>query len=103
MSPAVSSSMKINGSFLVLACPTHRRKQAFTLIELLVVVAIIAILASILLPALAKAKDKGRAARCLSNTRQIGLSLVMYANDSEDKLPDRDYIDGPYQNSNKKM
>src|SRR5215471_19037622 len=81
---------------------TRRTAPAFTLIELLVVIAIIAILASLLLPALSKAKDKGRAARCLSNTRQIGIALVIYVNDFADQLPDRNYIDGPYLNSNKK-
>src|SRR5262249_28257959 len=50
----------------------------------------------------AKAKDEGRSAKCLSNTRQIGIAMMLYAMDEDDKLPDRDWVDGPYKNSNKK-
>ena len=74
----------------------------FTLVELLVVIAVIAILASLLLPTLAKAKNKGQGARCLSNTRQIGLASMMYGNDWEDRLPDKDWQQGPYRNAQQK-
>ncbi|MBC8136021.1 MAG: DUF1559 domain-containing protein [Fibrella sp.] len=64
------------------------KRNGFTLIELLVVIAIIAILAAILFPVFAQAREKARAAACMSNMKQIGTSMLMYVQDYDDTLPE---------------
>jgi len=66
---------------------TRHRRAGFTLIELLVVIAIIAILASILFPVFARARSKARQSACMSNLRQLGTALAMYADDYDEMLP----------------
>jgi prepilin-type N-terminal cleavage/methylation domain-containing protein/prepilin-type processing-associated H-X9-DG protein len=64
-----------------------RSKRGFTLIELLVVIAIIAILAAILFPVFAQARESARKTTCISNLKQVGMALLMYAGDYEETLP----------------
>src|SRR5438874_4650665 len=68
-------------------------RSGFTLIELLVVIAIIAILAAILFPVFAQAREKARQTSCLSNLKQIGLAFIMYAQDYDETFPSSSLID----------
>jgi prepilin-type N-terminal cleavage/methylation domain-containing protein/prepilin-type processing-associated H-X9-DG protein len=79
---------------VAIAARFRRKDRAFTLIELLVVIAIIAILAAILFPVFAQARAKARQAACLSNTRQIGTAIMMYAQDYDEM-----YLMGMYGTS----
>src|SRR5438046_5461859 len=73
------------------------RKRGFTLIELLVVIAIIAILAAILFPVFAQAREKARQTACLSNHRQVGTAAMMYAQDWDEKWVPYSVGDGANQ------
>src|SRR5438105_732485 len=67
--------------------PNHKGRNGFTLIELLVVIAIIAILAAILFPVFARARDNARRSACQSNLKQIGLGVLQYVQDYDERLP----------------
>src|SRR4051812_23178535 len=69
------------------AAMQRAQKAAFTLIELLVVIAIMVIIAALLFPLFARVREKAREASCLSNLKQIGLAMTMYAQDYDETLP----------------
>lgn len=79
--------------------PKQRLKRGFTLIELLVVIAIIAILAAILFPVFARARENARRASCQSNLKQIGLGIMQYAQDYDEKYPKSRTGGNSYKNS----
>jgi prepilin-type N-terminal cleavage/methylation domain-containing protein/prepilin-type processing-associated H-X9-DG protein len=83
---------------------TTSRGRGFTLIELLVVIAIIAILAAILFPVFAKARERAQTTACLSNMKQLGLSLTMYTDDHNERLPgNKDALAGHSLNTGNKL
>jgi prepilin-type N-terminal cleavage/methylation domain-containing protein len=82
---------------------SSQKKDAFTLIELLVVIAIIGVLVALLLPALARAKDKAHDTRCINNLKQQGIAVFMFADEHEGRLPSADPLVGTPVNPSKPL
>jgi prepilin-type N-terminal cleavage/methylation domain-containing protein len=78
----------------------NSRQAAFTLIELLVVIAIISMLAAILFPVFARARENARRTSCVSNLKQMGLGMMMYAQDYDEKIPGRGTLTGSGMGAN---
>jgi prepilin-type N-terminal cleavage/methylation domain-containing protein/prepilin-type processing-associated H-X9-DG protein len=78
---------------------SRRPRSAFTLVELLVVIGIIALLISILLPALSKANEQGKRIKCASNVRSFCTQLIIYSNSNRGRLPDYGNVTGDFSNS----
>jgi prepilin-type N-terminal cleavage/methylation domain-containing protein/prepilin-type processing-associated H-X9-DG protein len=83
------------------ALSRHRRRSAFTLIELLTVIAIIGILAAIIIPTVSRVRESARKSQCVSNLRQVGMGIMLYAQANRDRLPGPLYTaQGPRFNAN---
>src|SRR5581483_6168155 len=85
--PRRQSTHILRGEHTMRPVRSRGTRPGFTLIELLVVIAIIAILAAILFPVFAQAREKARQATCTSNLKQVGLAVMMYASDHDECLP----------------
>lgn len=90
--------MNQNHSHIIVPLAPHSKRRAFTLIELLVVIAIIAILAAILFPVFGRARENARRSSCMSNLKQVGIAMMQYFQDNDEKsmVSDHDGTPFPY-------